>query len=525
MSKLVKKQRVAIYCRLSEEDKDKKSKADDSESIQNQKIMLEKYALEQGWEIYEIYSDDNYSGANRNRPAFNKMLKDAENHKFDIVICKDQSRFSRELEMVEKYINGIFSEWGIRFIGVLDNVDTAIEDNRVMRQVHGVMNEYYLNRISVSVRGVLVNKRKHGQHIGSFAAYGYKKDPNKKGHLIIDEEAAQVVRKVFNLFLEGYGKTKIARMLNERGIPNPTEYKRIHGLRYKQPQKKNSTLWKYFSISDMLHNEVYIGNMVQGKYGSVSYKTKKNKPRPKDEWYRVEGTHEAIIDRETWDRVQALLAQKSKPFKGGEIGLFAKKVRCMNCDYTMASNKQSDGRRYLMCSNRHVHKDACIGAFISVNKLEQTVIEELNKLSKVYLNKDELEQKVDFANDLHKKKDILEKEIVTYEKKVEECNEAIREIYLDKVKKVITEQDYLHFSRDFSKEKEKYEKWVADREKEIQAIEEKIKDGDNRRQLIEQYTNLEHLDRIIVETLIDYIRVGKKDPITKEVPIEIHWNF
>ena len=153
------------------------------------------------------------------------------------------------------------------------------------------------------------------------------------------------------------------------------------------------------------------------------------------------------------------------------------------------------------------------------------MIEELNKLSKVYLNKDELEQKVDFANDLHKKKDILEKEIVTYEKKVEECNEAIREIYLDKVKKVITEQDYLHFSRDFSKEKEKYEKWVADREKEIQAIEEKIKDGDNRRQLIEQYTNLEHLDRIIVETLIDYIRVGKKDPITKEVPIEIHWNF
>ena len=525
MSKVEKKQRVAIYCRLSEEDKDKKSKADDSESIQNQKIMLEKYALEQGWEIYEIYSDDNYSGADRNRPAFNRMLKDAENHKFDIVICKTSSRFTRESEVFNEFIEKKFLEWGIRFLGILNNVDNHDKKGKKIRQVNALVDEWYLDDISMNIKGVLTEKREKGIHIGSFALYGYKKDPNEKGHLIIDEEAAQVVREVFNLFCSGYGKTKIACTLNERGIPNPTEYKRIHGLRYKQPAKKNSTLWKYFSISDMLHNEMYIGNMVQGKYGSVSYKTKKNKPRPKDEWYRVEGTHEPIIDRETWDRVQALLAQKSKPFKGGEIGLFAHKVRCMNCDYTMASNKQSDGRRYLMCSNRHVHKDACIGSFISIAKLEQAVIEELNKLSMVYLIKDELEQKVEFSNKLTKEKDILKKEIVTYQKKVEEYNTAIREAYLDKVKKIITEQDYLDLSRNFSNEKKMCEKLIADKQKELQNIEEKIKAGKNKRQLIEQYTNIEHLDRMTVETLIDFIRVGKKDPITKEVPIEIHWNF
>ena len=180
-------------------------------------------------------------------------------------------------------------------------------------------------------------------------------------------------------------------MLNDRGVPNPTEYKRLHGLRYKQPTRKNSTLWKYFAISDMLCNEMYIGNMVQGKYGSVSYKTKQNKPRPKDEWYRVEGTHEAIIDRELWDKVQSLIEQNAKPFSVGTIGLFAQKTRCMYCGYTMRSNKQTDGRRYLQCSNRHVSKDACIGSFISVPKLEQAVIKELNRMSMAYLDKDELE--------------------------------------------------------------------------------------------------------------------------------------
>ena len=159
-------------------------------------------------------------------------------------------------------------------------------------------------------------------------------------------EAAAVVREVFTLFAQGYGKTAIARMLNDRGIPNPTEYKRLHGLRYKQSKMRNSTLWKYFAFSDMLVNEIYIGNMVQGKYRSVSYKTKQNNPRPKAEWYIVEGTHEPIIDRELWDRVQALVAQNVKPFAGGTVGLFAKKARRANCGYFMRSSKNHGSRDY-----------------------------------------------------------------------------------------------------------------------------------------------------------------------------------
>ncbi len=524
ISKGDEKLKVAIYCRLSEEDRNKQTETDDSGSIQNQKAMLVGYALEQGWEIYCIYSDDDYAGADRRRPEFNRLLGDAEAKKFDIVLCKTQSRFTRELELVEKYIHGLFPIWGIRFISIVDNADTANKGNKKSRQINGLVNEWYLEDMSDNIRSVLKNRRENGFHIGAFALYGYKKDPGQKGHLIIDEEAAAVVREVFTLFSQGYGKTAIARMLNDRGIPNPTEYKRLKGLRYKQPKAKNSTLWKYFAISDMLTNEMYIGNMVQGKYGSISYKTKQNKPRPKDKWYIVEGTHEPIIDRELWGRVQKMIAERAKPFEVGTIGLFAGKARCANCGYVMRSSKNR-GKHYLQCSNRHIAKDACIGSFISVDKLEQMVIDELNRLSKEYLNKDDLEKKIEFSGNLQIQKESILKNIASYEKRVRELSKGIRELYMDKVKGLISDADYAEMSKDFTGDRDRLEELISDGRRQIEEIEGKIKAGDNRREIIERYTNLKHLNREMVEVLIDYISVGKRIPGTRSVPIEIHWNF
>lgn len=516
--------KVAIYCRLSEEDRNKQHETDDSNSIQNQKSMLLQYSMEQWWEVYNIYSDDDYTGSDRNRPEFQRLLQDAENRKFDIVLCKTQSRFTRELELVEKYIHGLFPIWGIRFVSIVDNADTANKGNKKSRQINGLVNEWYLEDMSENIKSVLTNRRQNGKHIGAFALYGYKKDPNEKGHLIIDEEAAQVVREVFTLFSQGYGKTAIARMLNDRGIPNPTEYKRLHGLRYQQPKQKHSTLWKYFAISDMLVNEIYIGNMVQGKYGSISYKTKQNKPQPKEKWYRVEGTHEPIIDKELWDRVQAIIQQRAKPFDVGTIGLFARKVRCANCGYTMRSSKNR-GRHYLICSNRHVAKDACIGSFISVDKLEQIVIGELNALSATYLDKDELAQRIEFCDTLQAQKQHLLREMDAWRKKISEYETGIRELYLDKVRGVILELDYLSMSKDFSSERDRLTQQVEQGQAQLSDLETRITAGDNRRALIEQYTNLDHLTREMVEILIDYIVAGKRAPGEKDPPVEIHWNF
>ena len=520
--------KVAIYCRLSEEDRNKQAETDDSNSIQNQKSMLLQYAMEQGWEIYNIYSDDDCAGADRKRPEFNKLLDDAEHKKFDVVLCKTQSRFTRELELVEKYIHGLFPLWGIRFISIVDNADTANKGNKKSRQINGLVNEWYLEDMSENIKSVLTDRRKNGFHIGAFALYGYKKDPEQKGHLIIDEEAAAVVREVFALFSQGYGKTAIARMLNDRGIPNPTEYKRLHGLRYQQPKMKNSTLWKYFAISDMLENQIYIGNMVQGKYGSISYKTKQNKPRPKSEWYVVEGTHEPIIDNELWEKVAALRKQRAKPFDTGTVGLFARKARCANCGYIMRSSKSAPGRgskHFLQCSNRHVAKDACIGSFISVDRLERSVIAELNRLSAEYLDKDELERNIEFCGNLQEQKDRLCSDIAIYEKKIAEYAKGVKELYMDKVKGLIKESDFVELSKDFTTEKERLERVVCDDEKQLSEIQQKIEAGDNRRELIEQYTNLEHLTREMVETLIDYVTISKRIPGTRNVLVEIHWNF
>lgn len=516
--------KVAIYCRLSEEDRNKSNPEDDSNSIQNQKTMLIQYAMSQRWDIYQIYSDDDYAGADRRRPEFNKLLHDAEARKFDIILCKTQSRFTRELEMVEKYIHGLFPIWGIRFVSIVDNADTSNSGNKKSRQINGLVNEWYIEDMSENIKAVLTSKRVNGQHIGAFALYGYQKDPDQKGHLIIDEEAAAVVREVFTLFSQGYGKTAIARLLNDRGIPNPTEYKRLKGLRYKTPKDKNSTLWRYFAISDMLTNEIYIGNMVQGKYGSVSYKTKINKPRPRDEWYIVEGTHEPIIDRELWDTVQAMLKDRAKPCYNGEIGLFARKVRCANCGYTMRSSK-SRGRHYLKCSNRHVSVDSCDGAFIPVDTLEQIIIAELNRLSSEYLDMDELERNVAFNNDMEAQKKRVQEDIALYEKRIAELSKAVRDLYMDKVRGIINESDFIEFSHEFSADRSRYEQMVANGQMQLEELDARIAAGDNRKEIIARYVNPDHLTRDMVNALIDYIEVGRRIPGTQIYPVTIHWNF
>ena len=518
------REKVAIYCRLSEEDKNKQNATDDSGSIQNQKAMLREHAYKMGWDIYDIYSDDDYAGSDRNRPAFKRLLADAEAKRFDIILCKTQSRFTRELELVERYIHGLFPIWGIRFVSIVDNADTANKGNKKSRQINGLVNEWYLEDMSDSIKSALDSRRQNGFHIGSFALYGYKKDPEARGHLIIDEEAAAVVREVFRLFLAGYGKSAIARMLNDRGIPNPTEYKRQHGLRFKLPPSKNSTLWKYFAISDMLTNEIYIGNMVQGKYESISYKTSVNRPRPKDKWYVVEGTHEPIIDRDTWDRVQRIVKERAKPFSDGTIGIFAKKVRCASCGYVMRSSK-SRGKYFLQCQTRHYSKDACVGAFISADKLEEMVISELHRLSAEYLDMDELERRVEFSTELIMRKKQLEGDIVSYQKKIGEFSKGLRDLYLDKVKGLLCEVDYLEIYRDFTAQKERLENQIKESEKQILEIDTQIAVGDNRRELVEKYVNTRHLTREMVEILIDKIVVGKRIPGTHDVPIEIHWNF
>ena len=517
--------KVAIYCRLSEEDRNKVNKEDDSNSIKNQKAMLLQYAISQGWDIHDIYSDDDYAGSDRNRPQFKRLLADAEAHKFDIILCKTQSRFTRELELVEKYIHGLFPIWGIRFVSIVDNADTANKGNKKSRQINGLVNEWYLEDMSDNIRSVLTSRRKNGFHIGAFAPYGYLKDPDRKGVLIIDKDAADIVVEIFSLFANGYGKSEIARILNNRDVPNPTEYKRRKGLRYKPPARTVSTLWKYTTIADILINEVYIGNLVQGKYGSVSYKTKQMKARPKSEWIRAEGTHEPIIDKQLWDQVQKKVKSHARPFGGtGLIHPFSGKVTCKYCGYSVRAHK-SRNTYYLQCNTKQISKKVCPGAFIPMAELERIVLAELKRMNQSLLDLDELEHSIKFEAALNHRKAKIQSEQRSYEEKIEEYAEALRQMYVDKAKGLISARDYFEMSEGFQADKAKYEDLIQTCVEQRKDIDARIQIGDNRIELIAQYVEPEHLTRTMTEILIDHIEIGKRNKDTGQVPVAIYWNF
>ena len=517
--------KVALYCRLSEEDRNKANKNDDSISIQNQKSMLMQYADEKGWEIYDIYSDDDYAGADRNRPEFKRLLADAKAHKFDIILCKTQSRFTRELELVEKYIHGLFPIWGIRFVSIVDNADTDNKGNKKSRQINGLVNEWYLEDMSDNIRSVLTSRRENGFHIGAFAPYGYEKDPDLKGHLIIDEEAAEIVREIFHLFDDGYGKSAIARLINEKGVPNPTEYKRRKGFRYSPSVRAASPLWKYHSLQFILSNEVYIGNLVQGKIGSISYKTKQLAARPKDQWIRVEGTHDPIIDMELWTRVQKKISTHYRAnVQTGKFHLFTGIVVCAHCGDNLKIHKSHD-RHYLQCETKYISADACPGVFFAEAELEQIVITELRKLNQTLLDQQKLQRQAQFEAVQNSKKRTLMYDQKRYQAKIDECNTALQQMYSDKAMGLISPKDFLDLTKGFQEDKERYEALLAGCTQEIREIGANLEKGDRRTDLLDHYVNVDHLTRSMVETLIERIEVGKRDKTTRILPVTIYWKF
>ena len=273
--------RAAIYCRLSEEDADKADPGQDSRSIQNQKSMLVRYAVEQGWQIYNIYSDDDYTGSDRERPQFNRLLEDARRGCFDIVLCKSQSRFTREMELVEKYIHGLFVEWSVRFVGYADNADTANRGNKKARQINGLVNEWYLEDMSQNIRTVLDAKRRQGEFVGSFASYGYRKDPQDKHRLLVDEPAAAVVRRIYALYLSGWGASRIAAQLNREQVPNPSAYKKQNNPAFNRGRSTAlAELWSDSTVLGILKKQVYTGTTVQHVNEKISYKSKRLRRLP-----------------------------------------------------------------------------------------------------------------------------------------------------------------------------------------------------------------------------------------------------
>ncbi len=365
-------EKAAIYCRISREDEQKK---DESESIQNQRAMLQEYAKNQGWEVYETYVDEDYSGADHARPAFLRLIADAQQKRFSVVLCKTQSRFTRDMELVEEYIHRKFLLWGIRFVAVVDHIDTALDNNKKARQINGLINEWYLEDLSQNIKSVLDVKRRQGQYIGSFALYGYQKDPFNRHHLVPDPPAAQVVQNIFSLYLQGLGKRAIAQRLNGLGVPNPTAYKQLQGLRYQNGFANPRGLWNKQTIARILQNEMYTGTLVQGKKRKVSYKSKQLLGVPQSQWVRVPNAHEGIVPPEIFFAVQKALQTRTKEGKQGQKHPLAGLVFCAQCKSPMQKNQttyKGTTRNYLQCKCYGAN-GGCTSHSIRLDRLLQAV--------------------------------------------------------------------------------------------------------------------------------------------------------
>ena len=466
---------AAIYCRLSREDEEKQS---ESESIQNQKSMLIKYALDKGWDIYNIYCDEDYSGIDRERPAFRQLIADAEARRFDIVLVKTQSRFTRDMELVEKYIHGLFAEWGIRFVATVDNVDTDIKGNKKARQINGLVNEWYLEDLSENIRTVFDYKRRAGQYIGGFPLYGYRKDPADKNKLIVEPQAAAVVRRIYALYLAGHGTQSIAAILNRDGVPNPTRHKQAMGYPYRNGAAHNDHgLWNRTTVSRILRDQMYTGDLVQGRTKKISYKSKKMASVPQRDWIIVPDSHEPVISRRTFERVQELYA---------------------------------------------THKPLCTNHNIRLDWLEEEVLRRLQCHINRYFDPQQADvcAMEDLAQSDRKRRT---KEQLRLKMELEQRVKALHDLYLDKSRGILEEEQFLELNRVYLADK----KELIHRLEALALEEKEEQKAPGGRTKLETYlqeiTEASALTRELAALFIQDVQIGERDGKTGAQEIKIDW--
>ena len=310
----MRQEKVAIYCRLSVEDKEKE--AVESESIRNQRALLLDYAAMQGWSVYDIYADEDYSGLREDRPEFQRLLQDGGNGCFSIILCKTQSRFTRNAVTAERYLHEKFPLWGIRFVTLVDHVDTAFRANKKARQINSLVNEWYSEELSENIRAVFRRKMEEGKFLGNYAPYGYRKDPADRHHLVIDGETAPIVQRIYDLYLSGLSCKMVAEKLTAEQIPTPSQVKKTRG---EDMGRKDCLRWSAGTIRKILQNPVYLGHMVQGKEVKISFKEKKVREMPKNKWFVVRNTHESVIKEEKFAEVgRRMLLKRKRPLEQKE---------------------------------------------------------------------------------------------------------------------------------------------------------------------------------------------------------------
>ena len=522
LPQVAKPWKAALYIRLSREDGDKV----ESNSITSQREILKEYLkLHPDIELHDFYIDDGWSGTNFDRPGFIRMMEDIYSGDVNCVIVKDLSRFGRNYTDAGNYLDNIFVRLQIRFIALNNGIDTATNNMNAATRcitvgVQNVINESLAATTSVNVRGTLNVNREQGKFIGSFASYGYMKDPNDHHKLIIDPETAPVVRMIFEKFIDGCSIIGIAKDLNEMGIPNPTAYKKLKGFNYKHPAgKKLDGLWPDSSVRRILRNEMYVGNMVQGKNTTISYKIKQCRAIPKEDWIIVEGTHEAIVERETFDKAQSLFNQfiRKAPQKS-EVDLFSGFVRCADC--LRAMNKKTNSHpygtyHYYRCgTSRKMKKSSCTNHTIRIDKMELAVLASIQGMIDSAVEMDKLIKRINSSPVKKKESSHICSAIDTHTAELEKLKGMIIDLYPDWKSGIISKEEYFTLKEQLTEKTTSLEKALENLKRTNEEFKNGITEDNDFISHFKKYGKIDTLTRAMVVELIDKIYVHEGGRIT-----------
>ena len=514
--------KAAGYMRLSREDGDKL----ESDSISNQRELIKEFfSRHSELNFAQEYVDDGFSGTSYDRPAFQRMMDDVKAGKINCIVVKDLSRLGRNYIETGRYLEKIFPFLGVRFISILDHYDSEGEGSDVDQIIvpfKNLINDAYCRDISTKIRSQLDVKRRNGKFIGSFACYGYQKDPKDPGQLIVDPYAADIVRMVFRMKLEGCNSQRIAEKLNEMGVLPPAEYKRSKGFNYDCGFRSgDDPKWEVVSINRILTNEMYTGTMVQGINSKINYKIKQSRAVPKEDWIRVSDTHEAIIDRAVFDEVKRLLEFDTRTAPDqNEVYLFSGLIVCGDCGQNMVRRTATRNKRkyiYYHCSTYKSGK-GCSSHLINADKVEQLVLEAVQVQVELLLKAEHILQSIDRIPEEQTFIKMINQQLTELESSIERYRNLKTQAYTDMLDDVISKDEFKDINRRFS---ERLENAQIKKDELLEHKHQLLKNQIHLKPWMENFRkcrNIEKLDRSIAVSLIDRIIVYGKD----EISIEFH---
>ena len=500
---------AALYIRLSKEDESEGP----SQSVQNQESLLREFVQQHRLSVYDTYIDDGWSGTSFDRPAFQRMITDIEEKKVNMVITKDLSRLGRDYILTGHYMERYFPEHRVRYISLLDGIDTGVDSTaNDITPFRAIMNDMYAKDISKKIKSVKRDKQQKGKFIGGKPVYGYKMHPTEKNKIVIDEEVAPIVRRIFALALSGMSCRNIATLLNQEGVPTPATYA---GLPVARPGPYTG-LWSSERISDMLHNETYIGNMVQGRSVKISYKSKKCLKQDPANWVVVEGTHEPLVDRETFQKVRMLVNSRKHTRSRTYDFLLKGLIFCHECGYPLAvlnrKNARGEDVLYFVCRTyqRFTKAGVCTCHCIREKTVTDAVVAKVREVCQAYLKPDELLPMAREAVENAGKGSGLKMELQDLQSRIDSLTANLDRMYTDRLSGLLPEAD---FQRIFGRIKLEREQLEEKRQELELRQKSPVRSEDRAKKLVQRFIETAGESRELLVSLIERVELTEDKEI------------